>query len=197
PNFMTSEAVKGFEMISFFQPNADMDASHASMLTFARNGFDPMDFTPTVFFEIPGIERKTSNGFQLALPIIFLSGIQHIIETPEGMATAPYFVKNFMRTIPARWDDVKFIDGYPGKLTVIARKAGDVWYVAGINGENTSKNLNLDLSFIGDKKGYRIDDENVAGVEAMVKNVVKSPVTASKAVPVTLSGNGGFVMVFE
>ena len=203
PNFMTSEAVKGFEMISFFQPNADMEASHASMLTFARNVFDPMDFTPTVFFEIPGIERKTSNGFQLALPIIFLSGIQHIVETPEGMATAPYFVKNFMRTIPARWDDVKFIDGYPGKLTVIARKAGDVWYVAGINGENISKKLNLDLSFIGNKKGYRIDDENTPLIKSktknnvMVKDMVKSPVTAGSSVPVRLSGNGGFVMVFE
>src|SRR5690606_17002652 len=110
PNFMTSEAVKGFEMISFFQPNADLEASHANILPFARNVFDPMDFTPTLFFEIPGIERKTTSGFQLALPIIALSGIQHILEIPEGMATAPYFVKNFMRAIPARWDDVKFID---------------------------------------------------------------------------------------
>lgn len=195
PNFMTSEAVKGFEMISFFQPNADMEASHASMLTFARNVFDPMDFTPTVFFEIPGIERKTTNGFQLALPIIFLSGVQHIVETPEGMTTASYFVKNLMRDIPARWDDVKFIDGYPGKLTVIARKAGDAWYVAGINGEDTIKNLNLDLSFIGDKTGYRIDDE---GTPSAIPNaMVKHPVTASDSVPVTLLGNGGFVMVFK
>lgn len=195
PNFMTSEAVKGFEMISFFQPNADSEASHASMLTFARNVFDPMDFTPTVFFEIPGIERKTTNGFQLALPVIFLSGIQHIVETPEGMATAPYFVQNFMRSIPARWDDVKFIEGYPGKLTVIARKAGDAWYVAGINGEDTTKNLDLDLSFIGDKTGYRIDDEGTSS--AIPNAMVKRPVTAGNSVPVTLLGNGGFVMVFK
>src|SRR5690606_42127898 len=118
---------------------------------------------------------------------------------PEGMATAPYFVKNLMRDIPARWDDVKFIDGYPGKLAVVARKAGDVWYVAGINGENISKDLSLDLSFIGNKKGYRIDDENTPLIEgnAMVKDMVKSPVTASSSVPVALSGNGGFVMIFE
>src|SRR5690606_34988209 len=115
--------------------------------------------------------------------------------TPEGMATAPYFVKNFMRSIPARWDDVKFIDGYPRKLTVIARKAGDAWYVAGINGEGVTKNLNLDLSFIGDKTGYRIDDE--ATLSAIPNAMVKRPVPASNSVPVTLLGNGGFVMVFE
>ena len=111
------------------------------------------------------------------------------------MTTASYFVKNLMRDIPARWDDVKFIYGYPGKLTVIARKAGDAWYVAGINGEDTTKNLNLDLSFIGDKTGYRIDDDGAP--PAIPNAMVKHPVTASDSVPVTLLGNGGFVMVFK
>lgn len=151
PHMMTMESVNGFEMITFGQENADLEASHATMLPFARNAFDPMDFTPTVFDEIPNIERKTTNGFQLALPIIFLSGIQHIVETPAGMATVPDFVKDFMRRIPARWDDVKFVDGYPGKLVVVAREAGDVWYVAGINGEEIDKTVTLDLSFVGTK----------------------------------------------
>jgi hypothetical protein len=150
-----------------------------------------MDFTPTVFFKIPAIERKTTNGFQLALPIIFLSGIQHIVETPTGMATVPYFVKDFMSTIPSRWDDVKFIDGYPGKLTVIARRAGDVWYVAGINGEAIDKTLQLDLSFVGDRLGYQIADD------ALPLSFVKKPITASAQVDVVLRANGGFVMVFE
>lgn len=187
---MTMESVKGFEMITFFQEAADLEASHAAMLPFARNAFDPMDFTPTVFHEIPNIERKTTNAFQLALPIIFLSGIQHIVETPEGMATVPYFVKDFMRNVPARWDDVKFIDGYPGRLTVVARKADGVWYVAGFNGEDVDKLLTLDLSFIGEKIGYQIEDDNLP------RSFVKSVVHAGNSVPVSLKGNGGFVMVF-
>lgn len=191
PHMMTMESVKGFEMITFSQEVADLEASHATVLPFARNAFDPMDFTPTVFHEIPNIERKTTNGFQLALPIIFLSGIQHIVETPEGIATVPYFVKDFMRTVPARWDDVKFIDGYPGKLTVVARKAGDAWYVAGINGEAVDKTLTLDLSFLGDLTGFRIEDDTLP------RSFVKSALTAGKAVPVSLKANGGFVMVFQ
>lgn len=190
PHMMTMESVNGFEMITFGQENADLEASHATMLPFARNAFDPMDFTPTVFDEIPNIERKTTNGFQLALPIIFLSGIQHIVETPAGMATVPDFVKDFMRRIPTRWDDVKFVDGYPGKLVVVARKAGDVWYVAGINGEEIDKTVTLDLSFVGTKTGYRIEDDNLP------RSFVKSALTADKAVPVNIKANGGFVMVF-
>ena len=191
PHMMTMESVKGFEMITFSQETADLEASHASILPFTRNAFDPMDFTPTVFHDIPNIERKTSNGFQLALPIIFLSGIQHIVETPEGMATVPYFVKEFMREVPARWDAVKFVDGYPGESVVIARKAGDTWFVAGINGEQQTKTLNMDLAFIGDKTGYVIEDD------AQPRSFVKRPVSASTNVALTMQPAGGFVMVFE
>ncbi len=191
PHMMTMESVKGFEMITFSQETADLEASHASVLPFARNAFDPMDFTPTVFHEIPNIERKTTNGFQLALPIIFLSGIQHIVETPEGMATVPYFVKTFMREVPARWDETRFIDGYPGKLLVVARRAGDTWFVAGINGEQQPKTLNLDLAFIGDKTGYAIEDDT------QPRAFVKRPASATTNVALTLQPAGGFVMVFE
>ena len=191
PHMMTMEAVKGFEMISFDQRVADAEAHHVNMLPYTRNAFDPMDFTPTVFFDIPNIERKTSNGFQLALPVIMLSGLQHIVETPEGMATVPYFVKNFMRKVPARWDEVKFLEGYPGKYTVLARKSGSAWYVAAINGEATDKNLVLDLSFVGNSRGFIIEDDQLS------RSFVKSPLEATSRVEVNLPAAGGFVMVFD
>lgn len=191
PHMMTMESVKGFEMISFYQKVADQEGEHVNMLPYTRNAFDPMDFTPTVFFEIPNIERKTSNGFQLALPVIMLSGIQHIVETPDGMATVPYFVKDFMRNIPARWDAVKFIDGYPGKYTVIARKAGDTWYVAGINGESDKKTLQLNLEFIGDNNtGFIIEDDQTP------LSFVKQSISATRSTSVEVGANSGFVMVF-
>jgi len=158
PHFMTSEAVHGFEMISFTQESADLEASHATTLIYARNAFDPMDFTPTVFHEIPNIERKTTNGFQLALPVLFLSGIQHIAETPEGMAGVPDYVKSFMRKLPASWDESRFVQGYPGKLAVFARRSGETWYLAGINGEHRAKTVALDLSFTGGSSATLITD---------------------------------------
>jgi hypothetical protein len=190
PNLMTMEAIRGFEFVTFFQGDADLEASHATMLPFTRNAFDPMDFTPTVFYQIPDRERKTTNGFQLALPVLFLSGIQHIAETPAGMETVPEFTREFMRGLPEQWDDSKFIDGYPGKLAVLARKSGDVWYIAGINGENIDKDLSLDLSFIAGKEGYLIGD----GLEAL--SFTKKAVNATGRTGVRIKGNGGFVMVF-
>jgi hypothetical protein len=92
-----------------------------------------MDFTPMCLYKIPGIQRVTTAAFELALPVIFLSGVQHLAETPEGMAHMPPFIKTFLSTLPAAWDDVRFIDGYPGRYVVLARKAGRKWYIAGIN----------------------------------------------------------------
>ena len=52
-----------------------------------------------------------------------------------------------MKTLPYTWDDVKFIDGYPGKYVVLARRKGKVWYIAGINGENSERTSNVKCSF--------------------------------------------------
>ncbi len=190
PNLMTMEAVRGFEFVTFFQENADLAPSHSAMLPFARNVFDPMDYTPTTFSQIPGIERRTSNGFELAQTVIFQSGIQHIAETPAGMAQVPDYVQNFMRQLPNSWDDTRFVAGFPGKLAVIARRAGDTWYVVGINGEDIDKPLTLDLSFIDGEEGFLITDGETENV------FNKSTIAVKENTPVTLEGNGGFVMVF-
>lgn len=192
PNMMTMESVHGMEMVTFFQDTADLEASHAAMLPFARNVFDPMDYTPTVFHDLknPAVERRTTNGFQLALPVIFLSGIQHIVETPEGMATVPDYVRDFMREVPVVWDESRFIEGYPGKLAVFARRKGDTWYLAGINGEQEAKQLTLDLSFVGDKSGTLITDGEAP------RSFVRESVAAGE-VSVELKPAGGFVIVFQ
>lgn len=189
PNLMTMESIKGMEFITFDQRNANEEAAHATTIPFTRNVFDPMDFTPMALYKIPNIERKTTSGFELATPVIFLSGIQHMAETPQGMKHMPAFVKDFLRTLPGTWDDVKFIDGYPGKLTVIARKAGDRWIVAGINGEAIPKKLSLDLSFIRSPKGSLISDDDNG-------SLIQKAIQASKSTQVDVLANGGFVIVF-
>ncbi|HMY40469.1 MAG TPA: glycoside hydrolase family 97 catalytic domain-containing protein, partial [Marinagarivorans sp.] len=134
PNILTMEAVKGLEFITFSQAAADAAPSHMAMLPFARNLFDPMDFTPTVLSSIPGINRRTRVGFELAVSVLFLSGWQHIAETPAGMAKVPHYVKNILRDLPVSWDETRFVDGFPGRYAVIARRKGNQWYVAAING---------------------------------------------------------------
>lgn len=191
PHMMTMEAVHGFEMITFLQPSADRAAEHMAMLPFTRNAFDPMDFTPTTFFDIPNIERRTKNGFELALPVLFLSGIQHIAETAENMAKVPAFVKAYMKDIPVAWDESKLLSGFPGEHVVVARRDGDRWFISGINATDASIKLNLDLSFMGKASGQLITDgDGPIGLTA-------ATITASSETTIEMVTNGGFVVVLK
>ena len=107
----------------------------------------------------------------------------------------PPYVKDFMRHVPSVWDESKIVDGYPGKLAVMARKGQNDphWYVAGINGEAQEKKLSLDLSFLpAGASGVLITDgEGQLFGQQAVKLV------GNKQLSVTLKPNGGFVVVFD
>lgn len=148
PNLVSMEAIRGFEFVTFEQSNADREASHCSVIPFTRNLFDPMDFTPVCFSEVPNIQRRTTNSFELALSVLFLSGIQHFAEVPGGMAKVPDEVKQILKEVPVAWDETKFIDGYPGKHVIIARRKENIWYVVGINGESVNKKFDLGIGFV-------------------------------------------------
>ena len=194
PNLLTVEAIKGFEYVTFEQGNADLEPNHCCTAVFTRNVFDPMDFTPVCFSEVPNIKRVTTNGFELALSVIFTSGIQHYAQTPEGMAAVPDYVKDFMREIPSCWDDTRFIDGFPGKFVVIARKFNDKWYIAGINGEDVEKNINLDLPFLKDTKTGTLITDGSDNRSFDMQNITLTP---EKPLEIKLKGNGGFVIKVE
>jgi alpha-glucosidase len=189
PNLVSMEAIRGEEYVTFAQYFADNQPSHCTIIPFTRNLFDPMDFTPVNFSGIPQIKRRTTGGFEIALSVMFTSGIQHIAETPYGMAAQKDFVKEYMGTLPNTWDDVKFIDGYPGKFVLLARKEGDRWYVAGINGENSERKMTLTFPFISEKsKGIIITDSDNA------KDLIERDIDFSTPLNLTLQSYGGFVI---
>jgi hypothetical protein len=191
PHLMTTEAVRGFEMVTFEQPVANLQASHCAMLPFTRNAFDPMDFTPMNLYKInSSVQRKTTGGFELALSVLFLSGIQHFAESPGGMARVPGFVKGFLQTLPTHWDELRFIDGYPGRLAIIARRNGGKWYIAGINGEAREKKMMLDLRWLKGRSGTMIGDDGNG------LTFSRTEVKAGEAIEITLKPNGGFVITF-
>jgi hypothetical protein len=194
PNMVSAEAIYGFEMITFSQEAADKEPEHSTMAALVRNAFDPMDFTPMNLYKVPNINRATTSAFELATAVIYLSGAQHYAESPEGMKHVPAEIQDFLRKLPASWDDVKFIDGYPGKLFVVARKKGNAWYVAGINGENVPKSLALDLSFLGARTGKLISSGSDTHDEP---SFTTAETRSSGKVEVSVRGNDGFVMVFE
>src|SRR5690606_5107283 len=159
---------------------------------FTRNAFDPMDYTPMNLSEVrTGVKRRTTAAFELATSVLFVSGIQHYAESPEGMAQVPQYVKAFLRDLPDTWDDVRFIDGFPGNDATVARRSGSRWYIAGINGEAESKRIVVDLSvFEGVEKAILITDGQQPGLfERKMVSLEKQPVDVQP--------NGGFIIVLE
>ncbi|MBC6605661.1 glycoside hydrolase family 97 catalytic domain-containing protein [Hymenobacter sp. BT188] len=188
PHLMTMEAVRGFEFLTFAQADADDQSTHCAMLPFTRNAVGPMDFTPVCFSEIPKVNRLTTNGFELALSVLFQSGIQHYVEVPEGMQKQPPYVVNFMRNLPPSWDDVKFLDGFPGEYAVVARKANNKWYVAGINGTPTDRTITLDLSKLGATKGGTLITDGTTNRDFSTRSFTGTSLT------LPVKARGGFVI---
>ncbi|MFL5748416.1 MAG: glycoside hydrolase family 97 catalytic domain-containing protein [Niastella sp.] len=193
PNLMSTEAIKGFEYITFDQSAANQEPTHAAMLPFTRNAFDPMDFTPVCLYKIPRINRQTTPAFELALSVLFLSGSQHFVETPSGMAHMPAYVKEFLQKLPTGWDDVRFINGFPGEFVVLARKSGNKWYIAGINGSNQEKSVSLDLAAYKAKKAVLL--KNSQGDNFIDQQAVT--LLPNKKENITLGAHDGFIMVLE
>lgn len=190
PNLMTMEGVRGFEFATFGQADQDAVAPHAAMLPFTRNLFDPMDFTPLVFGDVPGMARRTRNGFELAQAVLFTSGVQHYAEVPSGMATVPDHVRETLRRLPGEWDETRFIAGTPGRQVVIARRSGTSWFVAGLNADESQATLQLDLGFLAARRAWLTTDGKAP--RALVCRAWR----ASARVPITMAARGGFLAEF-
>ncbi|WP_434026070.1 glycoside hydrolase family 97 catalytic domain-containing protein [[Pseudomonas] boreopolis] len=196
PNLMTMESVRGLEFATFEQANADQVPAHAATLPFARNVFDPMDFTPMALVKLNDrVQRRTTAPFELAESVLFVSGIQHYAETPEGMAQAPEYVRAFLKALPAAWDDSRFIGGWPGRYAVFARQGGGRWFVAGINADAAPRKLSLDLGALGGKpvRGTLIAD----GDDALGFSSRRIALDPGKPLDLTLPARGGFVLQLD
>ena len=191
PQLLTVEAVRGFENVTFNQADADQEAQFCTILPFVRNAFDPMDYTPVNLYKVySNTIRKTSNAFQLSLSVLFLSGVQHYAESPEGMSKVDDRVKNVLRELPSSWDEVKFLDGYPGKYVVLARRSGSRWYIAGINAQSSAQKISVNLSAFGKKKATLITDGKDA-FSYQIENI------NTEMAGLEMKASGGLLMVLE
>ena len=127
--------------------------------------------------------------------MLFTSGIQHYAEVPEGMAKAPDYVQGLLRQVPSVWEDVRFLDGYPGRYAVIARQGEGRWYVAGINAEATAATLRLSFAEVPVRgPGTLITDGDGGNLSFRTESVQPTP---EKTLDLTVKPRGGFVIVFD
>ena len=154
PNYCSSEAVLASENLYFSQDFCEQEARHACLHPFVRNAVASMEYGGTVLQKRlhkepgKGNTRRTSDIFELATAIAFQSSGQNFALTPRNLTEQPQFELDFMKQVPTTWDETRFIDGYPGKYIVLARRHGTRWYVAAMNAEPQAKQLTLDLSVL-------------------------------------------------
>lgn len=191
PNMITYESVKGSEGYIYhadFEENAPL---HNTILPYTRNVVGSMDYTP-VAFSVQQVPHRTSYGHELALSVVFESGILHFPDKPEVYLGLPEEVTGFLKQVPAAWDDTQLVAGYPGDDVVIAREKNSEWYVGGINGEEKIKEIDVDFSFL-DEGTYEAliitDGENNTSFSSETRIVSNKSKMKVKVLPI-----GGFVM---
>jgi hypothetical protein len=195
PNFVGSEAVLASEMLIFSQGVRDSEAFNATLHPFIRNAVGSMEFGGVLLnkFLVKSNEKRnrrlTTDAFQLATAILFQNPVQMFGLTPNNLTDVPAFEIDFMKKVPTTWDETLYIDGYPGKYTVIARRQGAKWYVAGANAEKEALKLKLNLPMLAGKKISLINDD---AAKAPYQKAVT--VNQSGEFEVEMQPSGGFVL---
>lgn len=190
PNFVGSEAVLASENLIFGQNHCDLEAVSATLHPFIRNTAAIMEYGGTFLNRRlnrgndGGTTRRTGDAFQLATSVLFQNPVQNFALTPGNLTDAPAEAIEFMKAVPTTWDETRYIDGYPGKYAVIARRNGDTWYVAGVNAMETPVTVSLP-GFIGDNAKIYYDKTT----DRMATR------TVGKDRTVTIPSNCGFTAV--
>ena len=185
PNLLSTEGVYGAEWYNNVPTFTDKAASHNTTLPFTRNVIGPMDYTPCAFSDSQH-PHITSLAHELALTVLYESGLQHLADRPESFLAQPKEVQDFLGQLPTVWDETRYVSGYPGESAVLARRSGNTWYVAGINGKDDPQILKTDLGFIG-KGSVQMFVDDASG-KWQISTISKLPSQ------VECQPRGGFVM---
>ena len=196
PNYVASEAVLASENLHFGQGACDAEAFNGCIHPFIRNTVGSMDFggsTLNKYYNADnkrGTHRVTSDVYALATAVLFQSSVQHFAMAPNNLTDAPVWAVDFMKKVPTTWDEVKFIDGYPGKYCIMARRHGDKWYVAGICADKQplKKTITLPMFNKGTELKVYSDDAQLQGSVNTVK------LNKKQQIAVTIPTNGAVVI---
>lgn len=195
PNYVGSEAVLTSEMLIFSQDVREKEAFYATLHPFVRNTVGSMEFGGTFLNKYlnrgnaTGAQRLTTDAFQLATTVLFQNSVQMFALTPNNLTDSPAFAIDFMKDVPTTWDETLYIEGYPGKYGVIARRCGNQWYVAGVNAEQQAVKVKVNLPMFAGKTVSFYGDDKKMNTSLKEININKNGL-----VEITMQPRGGFVL---
>ena len=196
PNYVGSEAVLASENLVFSQHFCDNEAFNATLHPFIRNAVGCMEFGG-VFLNKRlnrsndgGTIRRTTDIFQLATAVLFQNPIQNFALAPNNLTDAPQICLDFMKQVPTTWDETRFIDGYPGRYIVLARRHGNTWYIAAANATVEPLKLKLDLPVLAGQEVSLYSDD-----KKMQPQLKLQRIKADGSLQLTVQPQGGAVIV--
>ena len=195
PNYVASEAVLASENVFFSEGHAKSEAFELCMHPFIRNAMGPMDWGGTIMNKYLSRDNKsrhrryTTDIFEMAAAITTQTRVQCIAMQPNNLEELPQFELDFLRKVPTAWNETRFLDGYPGKYVVLARRNGDNWYVAGLNAEQQPKTLTVTMEEWANKTvDYYVDDAKKGPQLRQLKFDKKGQAK------ITIQPNGGVIL---
>lgn len=198
PNFASSEAVLASENLHFSQGSCDNEAFNATLHPFIRNTVGSMDLGGSALNKYynadnapRGSRRVTSDVYALATAVLFQSPVQHFALAPNNLTDAPSWAIDFMKEVPTTWDEVRFIDGYPGKYVILARRHGDKWYIAGVNAQKETLKLKVNLPMFSNGEKVRLFSDDKA-LQGSVKQI---GIGKKQELQLSIPCNGGILIV--
>lgn len=196
PNYVGSEAVLASENLVFDQHFCDNEAFNATLHPFIRNAVGCMEFGG-VFLNKRlnrgndgGTIRRTTDIFQLATAVLFQNPIQNFALAPNNLTDAPQICLDFMKQVPTTWDETRFIDGYPGRYIVLARRRGNTWYIAAANATAEPLKLKLDLPMLAGQEVSLYSDD-----KKMQPQLKLQKIKTDGSLQLTVQPQGGAVIV--
>lgn len=204
PNYVASEAVRASENLRFSQGECDREAMDATFLPFLRNAVGNMDFGGSTLnwyynkYNQPGKgggHRITSDVFALATAVLFQSPVQHFSMAPGNLTDAPAWALDFMKQVPTTWEDIRFIDGYPGKYVVLARKSQQgKWYLTAVNGTKETLKLKLPVDMFAVGQTVNVYSDKATKEVTPVGSVKKVKIGKKQTMEAVIPVNGAFLV---
>ena len=200
PNYVASEAVLASENTFFNEHHAINEGFELTMHPFCRNAVASMDWGGTIMNRYMSPDNKsrhrryTSDIFEMAASIVIQTSVQCIAMQPNNLSDLPQMELDFLREVPTSWDETRFIDGYPGKYIVMARRSGDKWYIVGLNATKEPLKLDIDLPmFAGSTPSYYYDKPSKKSLWPE-STLGKIKVDTKGKAKVTIQPNGGIII---
>ena len=203
PNVLSYEGVRGMEQMGGATPNNSL------LFPFIRNIAGPMDYTPGAMIsmqpEVYSSRRPNSasigtRAYQLALYVVFESGIQMLADNPT-MYYRNQDCTDFITMVPTTWDETKVLEAKVGEYIVVAKRKGEKWFIGAItNGKESERTFTLNMDFLKVGKTYDMisfEDGINAGRQAMDYRKKTSRVSSKDPLQIKLVKNGGWAAILQ